>query len=286
MQPQLLESIAPRPFLKWAGGKTKLIPQYSPYFPQKFATYYEPFLGGGAIFFHLLPQRAVLLDINPELVNVYCCVRDRVDELIQRLRDHRDRHCQEYYYFIRGCTCTSAVERAARMIYLNKTCFNGLYRENSRGQFNVPMGRYKNPGIFDPELLYAAAIALQNAEIAVAPFETVLEYANSSQDFIYFDPPYYPISSTSNFTAYNRHSFKPQDQVRLRDTVVELARRGVQVMVSNSDCPFIRDLYRDFYLHPILAARSINSNGNRRGKITELVITSYSVEASLRMTHD
>jgi DNA adenine methylase len=279
MQPQLLESIAPRPFLKWAGGKAKLIPQYSHYFPQKLATYYEPFLGGGAIFFHLLPQRAVLFDINPELVNVYCCVRDRVDELIQKLQDHRDHHCQDYYYFIRACTFSSSVDRAARMIYLNKTCFNGLYRENSKGQFNVPMGRYKNPGIFDPELLYAVAIALQNAEIAVAPFETVLQYANNSQDFVYFDPPYYPISSTSNFTAYNRHTFKPQDQIRLRDTVVELANRGVQVMVSNSDCPFIHDLYQDFNRYPILAARSINSNGNRRGKITELVITSYPVDA-------
>ncbi len=279
MQPQLLESIAPRPFLKWAGGKTKLIPQYSHYFPQKFSTYYEPFLGGGAIFFHLLPRRAVLFDINPELVNVYCCVRDRVDELIQRLQDHRDRHCQDYYYFIRACTFSSDVERAARMIYLNKTCFNGLYRENSKGQFNVPMGRYKNPGIFDPELLYAVAIALRNAEIAVTPFETVLECATSSQDFVYFDPPYYPISNTSNFTAYNRHAFKPQDQIRLRDAVVELASRGVQVMVSNSDCPFIHDLYQDFNRYPILAARSINSNGNRRGKITELVITSYPVEA-------
>lgn len=278
MQPQLLESLAPRPFLKWAGGKTKLIPQYSHYFPRKFATYYEPFLGGGAIFFHLLPRRAVLFDINPELVNVYCCVRDRVDELIQQLQDHRDRHCQDYYYFIRACTFSSELERAARMIYLNKTCFNGLYRENSKGQFNVPMGRYKNPGIFDPDLLYAVAIALQNAEIAVAPFETVLNYAHSSQDFVYFDPPYYPISTTSNFTAYNRHAFKPQDQIRLRDTVVELAKRGVQVMVSNSDCPFIHDLYQGFNLYPILAARSINSNGKRRGKITELVITSYPVE--------
>jgi DNA adenine methylase len=278
MQPQLLEPFPPRPFLKWAGGKTQLIPQYSSFFPRKFATYYEPFLGGGAIFFHLLPPRAVLFDINPELVNVYCCVRDRVDELIRLLQSHRDRHCQDYYYSIRGCTFSSAVERAARMIYLNKTCFNGLYRENSKGQFNVPMGRYKNPGIFDPELLYSAAIALQSAEIAVTPFEQILAYAHTSQDFVYFDPPYYPISATSNFTAYNRFAFKTEDQIRLRDTAIELAGRGVQVMISNSDCPFIRDLYQDFYLHPILATRSINSNGQRRGKIAELVITSYTVD--------
>jgi DNA adenine methylase len=278
MQPQVLVSIPPRPFLKWAGGKSQLIPQYSSYFPRKFATYYEPFLGGGAIFFHLLPGHAVLFDINPELVNVYYCVRNCLDELIQLLQVHRDRHCQEYYYFLRGCNYSSDVERAARMIYLNKTCFNGLYRENSRGQFNVPMGRYKNPGIFDPELLYAAAIALQSADITVAPFERILEFASTSQDFVYFDPPYHPISATSNFTAYNRFAFKPDDQIRLRDTVVELARRGVQVMVSNSDCPFIRDLYQEFNLHPILAARSINSNGQRRGKITELVITSYPVD--------
>jgi DNA adenine methylase len=278
MQSQILRTtIAPRPFLKWAGGKGQLIPQYCAYFPQKYSTYYEPFLGGGAIFFHLLPKRALLIDINEELVNVYQCVRDQLDELIGLLREHRDRHSQEYYYWVRACAFGSRVERAARLIYLNKTCFNGLYRENSKGLFNVPMGRYKNPGIFDPELLRAAAMVLQVAEVRVGSFESILAQARTERDFVYFDPPYFPISTTSNFTSYNRYAFKQEDQIRLRDTFAELAHRGVKVMLSNSDCPFIRDLYQGFNLHPILAGRSINSKSDRRGKIQELLITSYSL---------
>lgn len=265
----------PRPFLKWAGGKGQLIPQYAPYLPRSFATYFEPFLGGGAIFFHLQPQRAVLLDINAELVNVYVQVRDAVEAVIARLHHHRDRHQHDYYYQIRAQQPTCPVERAARLIYLNKTCFNGLYRENSQGQFNVPMGRYKKPAICDPDLLRLASLALQTAHIGHQPFDQVLQAEPTPQDFVYFDPPYHPISATSNFTGYNRYAFQAADQIRLRDTVAELAARQVPVMVSNSDCPFIRDLYRDFYLHPILAARSINSNGNRRGKIAELLITTY-----------
>lgn len=275
MQPQALYATEPRPFLKWAGGKGKLIPQYHQHFPQQCSTYYEPFLGGGAIFFHLQPRQAMLMDINSELVNVYQCVRDRLPELIALLKHHREAHCQAYYYQIRSCIPTIPVERAARLIYLNKTCFNGLYRENSKGQFNVPMGSYKNPGIFDPELLEAASRSLQTATLQVAPFEAVLDYAKTSQDFVYFDPPYFPISATSNFTAYNRYTFKQEDHVRLRDTFVILANRGVKVMLSNSDCEFVRDLYQGFNIQTILAARAINSKATRRGKITELLITSY-----------
>lgn len=275
MQAPLIQSVYPRPFLKWAGGKSRLIPQYTPYFPKRYSTYYEPFLGGGAIFFHLLPTRSLLVDINAELVNVYRCVRDHVDGLIERLRVHRDRHCSEYYYHLRSRHHGSAIERAARLIYLNKTCFNGLYRENSKGQFNVPMGRYKNPGIFDPELLRAVSYALQRTQIEVAPFDLVLDYAQGPRDFVYFDPPYFPLSATSSFTAYSRHTFKQEDQIHLRDTFVELAQRGVKVMLSNSDCPFIHELYQGFNIHTIWAARAINSKASRRGKITELLITSY-----------
>ncbi|MDX2244432.1 MAG: DNA adenine methylase [Leptolyngbyaceae cyanobacterium bins.302] len=275
MQPQVLCSIEPRPFLKWAGGKGKLIPQYSFHFPQNYSTYYEPFLGGGAIFFHLQPRQALLMDINSELVNVYQCVRDRLAELIELLKSHRDAHCHAYYYQIRACIPTAAVERAARLIYLNKTCFNGLYRENSKGQFNVPMGSYKNPGIFDPALLVAASRSLQSAIIQQSAFEAILTHAKTSQDFVYFDPPYFPISATSNFTAYNRYTFKQEDHIRLRDTFATLANRGVKVMLSNSDCPFVRDLYQGFNIRLITAARAINSKATRRGKITELLITSY-----------
>lgn len=275
MQSQALHAIYPRPFLKWAGGKGQLIPQYIPYFPKEFSTYYEPFLGGGAIFFYLLPNCSTLMDINPELVNVFRCVRDRVEELIEQLQQHRDRHAPEYYYQVRACNQGSEVERAARLIYLNKTCFNGLYRENSKGQFNVPIGRYKNPAICDPGLLHAASRALQESQIEISSFEAVLDYAHSNRDFVYFDPPYHPISATSRFTAYNRYSFAQADQIRLRDTFVTLAQRGVKVMLSNSDCPFIRELYKDFTIHTIFASRSINSNINRRGKITEVLVTSY-----------
>lgn len=266
--------ISPRPFLKWAGGKSKLIQQYIPYFPQNFKTYYEPFLGGGAVFFHRRPTTAVLTDINPELINTYCCVRDCVEPLIAILDQHQHKHNEDYYYWVRSNAGTTDIERAARLIYLNKTCFNGLYRENSKGQFNVPIGKYKNPKICHPSLLYSASAALQGAEIKVSSFEDVLKSAHQD-DFVYFDPPYHPISSTSNFTAYSRYSFSKDEQIRLRDVFQELAQRGVKVMLSNSDCEFIRQLYSDFKIHKISATRAINSNAQKRGKISEVLVTSY-----------
>ncbi|MBF2077798.1 MAG: DNA adenine methylase [Synechococcales cyanobacterium T60_A2020_003] len=270
-------SLTPRPFLKWAGGKNQLIPQYSEFFPPSFHTYYEPFLGGGAIFFHLAHRinHAVLTDINPELVNVYRCIRDHVEAVIERLAEHRQNHGKDYYYTMRSLVSTCPIERAARFIYLNKTCFNGLYRENSQGQFNVPIGRYKNPGIFDPDLLCAASAALQSAELFLGSFESVVEQAYTEHDFVYFDPPYYPISPTSSFTKYNRYAFTETDQIHLRDTFRTLASRGVQVMLSNSDCDFIRDLYAGFNIHTISATRLINCNAKRRGKISEVLVTSY-----------
>lgn len=266
--------ISPRPFLKWAGGKSKLIQQYIPYISEEFNTYYEPFLGGGAVFFYFLPKSAVLTDINPELINVYRCVRDKVDPLISLLAEHQHKHNKDYYYQIRQRSYDTDIERAARLIYLNKTCFNGLYRENSQGQFNVPIGQYKNPKICHPDLLYSVSEALQSAQIEVRGFEAVVNYAKSN-DFVYFDPPYYPISNTSNFTSYSRYSFSKDEQIRLRDVFAELAISGVKVMLSNSDCEFIRDLYSDFKIHNISATRAINSNGKKRGKIGELLITSY-----------
>lgn len=265
----------PRPFLKWAGGKGQLLSQYQPFFPTNFDQYYEPFLGGGALFFRLLPRQAVLTDINPELVNVYCCVRDRVEALIDQLAHHHHLHSREHYYKVRSTPSQIAVEQAARFIYLNKTCFNGLYRENSKGEFNVPMGRYKAPRICHPELLRSVSQALRNTEIAVQPFDAVLNLAYTDRDFVYFDPPYYPVSLTSRFTEYNRYTFGQAEQMHLRDTFADLAKRGVHVMLSNSDCPFIRDLYQDFQIYTISAARSINSNAQKRGKITEVLVTSY-----------
>lgn len=268
------QTIVPRPFLKWAGGKSKLIQQYSKFFPQEFNTYYEPFLGGGAVFFHLQPNNAVLTDINTELINVYCCVRDRVESLIETLNEHQEKHNKDYYYLIRSEKYETEIKRAARIIYLNKTCFNGLYRENSQGKFNVPMGKYKNPPICQPDLLRSVSAALQSKEIKVRSFEKVLNDAKKG-DFVYFDPPYHPISATSNFTAYSRDSFSEKDQIRLRDVFAELANLGVKVMLSNSDCELIWELYNNFNIHQVLAARSINSNASKRGKITELLVTSY-----------
>ena len=269
------QPISSRPFLKWAGGKNKLIQQYIPYFPKEFKTYYEPFLGGAAVFFYLNPASATLTDINAELINAYRCVRDNVEELIEILEVHQLRHCKDYYYNVRQCKGVTNVEKAARLIYLNKTCFNGLYRENSKGEFNVPIGKYKNPKICNPVLLRSVSAALRNAQINVRPFEDILNYVNSSDDFVYFDPPYHPLSPTSNFTAYSRYSFSQDDQIRLKQVFAELAERGVKVMLSNSDCKFIRTLYSDFNINSILAARLINSDIMKRGKISEVLITSY-----------
>ncbi len=244
--------VLPRPFLKWAGGKTRLIGQYQPYFPEKFTTYYEPFLGGGAVFFYLAQQhpglQAVLTDINPELINAYRCVRDKVEELILLLEEHQLEHTKDnkdYYYSVRSQSYKKDTEKAARLIYLNKTCYNGLYRENSKGEFNVPIGRYKNPNICQADLLRSVSSLLAPAQIEVRKFDEILDFATSSEDFVYFDPPYYPISATSNFTAYSRDNFKESEQVKLRDIFAELAERGVKVMLSNSNCDFIEKIYSD-----------------------------------------
>ena len=275
MVSQIPQQTYPRPFLKWAGGKTRLISQYKDYFPKHYETYYEPFLGGGAVFFYLQPFQAVLTDINADLILTYRCVRDNLRELITLLQYHQIRHNSDYYYDARNHQSGTDLEKAARFIYLNKTCFNGLYRVNSQGKFNVPVGKYKNPGICQEEVLKLASFALKNVEIKQANFEEVLNYAIGSNDFVYFDPPYYPLNKTSNFTAYSNFCFDENQQIKLRDIFIKLADKGVKIMLSNSDCPFIRDLYSGFNIHTILAARSINSNGQKRGKINELLVTSY-----------
>ena len=271
-------TLSARPFIKWAGGKARLLAQYKPYLPKQFERYHEPFLGGGALFFHLAPHLraagkiAYLSDVNPELVNVYQCVRDRLPSLISLLAEHQEQHSKTHYYSVRQRITTDPIRRAARFIYLNKTCYNGLYRENSKGRFNVPMGRYKNPRICAPELLQAASAALQIAEISQRPFSAVLDKAINADDFVYFDPPYHPLSSTSKFTAYSRYPFGEKEQIALRDIVVELVAKRAQVLASNSDCSFIRNLYNNFEIATITAARSINSKATKRGKITEVLV--------------
>ena len=268
----------PRPFLKWAGGKGKLIAQLSNYLPKPhtYKKYYEPFLGGGAVFFHLQPYAAMLTDVNSELIATYKCVKDYLPELIGLLKVHEHNHSKDYYYDVRQTSVKTDLDKAARLLCLNNTCFNGLFRVNSKGLFIVPLGRYENPSICPIQLLFSASEALQLAQIEQADFSDVLNYATNNDDFVFFDPPYYPISSTSYFTAYSRKAFNEDEQVRLRDTCGELASRGVKVMVCNSDCDFIRELYKDinFKISLIKAPRVINSNIKNRGTIYELLITS------------
>ncbi|MEM6450736.1 MAG: DNA adenine methylase [Cyanobacteria bacterium P01_D01_bin.105] len=267
-----------RPFLKWAGGKARLIEQYKPFLPHSFDRYHEPFLGGGALFFHLAPRlksegkQAFLSDLNPELVNVYQCVRDHLEPLIQCLSEHEQAHSKEHYYTVRATLETEVVARAARFIYLNKTCFNGLYRENAKGLFNVPIGRYKKPRICAPELLRPASAALQIADISERAFPAVVSHVEGKGDFVYFDPPYYPLSETSKFTAYSRYRFAEDKQRELRDLVATLQGKGAYILASNSDCSFIRQLYDGFKVETIAAARSINSKASKRGKITEVLV--------------
>ena len=274
-----LTDLNTKPFLKWAGGKGSLLPQLAPLFPQDFRQYFEPFLGGAAVFFHLKPSGAVLSDLNPRVVDCYVAIRDHVQEVISLLDKLRNTHGKEQYYQARedlNCkTDLSLVERAALQIYLNKTCFNGLYRENRSGHFNVPIGRYQNPRIFDPGNLFAASTLLQRADIKNVPFEQTLEKA-SAGDFVYFDPPYEPISKTSNFVSFTRHGFTSEDQARLATTCKRLDRMGCFFMVSNSNAPLIRELYRGFSQHQIQARRRINSKATRRGPVVELVIRNYS----------
>jgi DNA adenine methylase len=268
----------PRPVLKWVGGKGQLLPELLKRLPQSFNAYHEPFVGGGALFFELASQghitTAYLSDINGSLIDVYLGLRDCVDEVITQLQHHQ--HDRDYYYDIRALRpeSLSLPERAARMIYLNKTCYNGLYRENRRGEFNVPFGRHKNPTICDEPNLRAAAVTLRNVSIERRSFVSVLDYAKEG-DFVYFDPPYYPLSATSNFTGYDRDGFGPDDQRRLRDVFAALRDRGVAAMLSNSDTPFIRELYAGFQIDQVQAARAVNSKANGRGKVAEVIVRNY-----------
>jgi DNA adenine methylase len=268
-----------RPFLKWAGGKTQLLPQFERLYPRRHVRrYLEPFLGSGAVFFHaqprLLPQQSILTDNNDDLIATFSAVKSHVDALIEHLTILKQSHSQDHFYDVRQQQPTGLVERAARLIYLNKTCFNGLYRVNSRGEFNVPFGRYANPGIVDVPALRAASSQLQNADIRVAHFAEVFESADEG-DFVYFDPPYQPLSDTAYFTSYTRAPFSEDDQAQLAEVYRALDTRGCLLMLSNSDTPLIRDLYTGFDVKTVLARRNINSKADRRGPINEVVVLNY-----------
>ncbi|MBI4559192.1 MAG: DNA adenine methylase [Candidatus Hydrogenedentes bacterium] len=272
---------AAEPVLKWAGGKTQLLPRLQAFFPKQFGTYFEPFVGSGAVFFFLRRLYgsfpAELGDANAELINCYQVLRNELGSLIPAIEKHHDSHSLEHYYHVRRLDPTklSSVERAARLIYLNKTCYNGLYRVNARGEFNVPVGSYKNPRIYDERSMAAVADALKGAQLKVADFSDVCDRAKA-RDFIYMDPPYY--SETTGFTGYavsalGEPRFGADEHRRLFQVATDLANRGCYVVVSNSDTFYIRRLYKDFHIHTVEARRAINSNGAGRGPVKELVIT-------------
>lgn len=264
------------PFLKWAGGKRNLMPQIEPYIPTSFNAYFEPFLGGGAMFFCLQPEKAYLNDINSELINAYRCVRYDVDQIIQYLSDFKIAHCDQFYYHARDFIPEDRIERAARFIYLNKTCFNGLYRENSKGLFNVPVGKYKNPNICDVETLQEASRVLNSAWPTLSNESYLRLMARPvKNDFVYFDPPYAPASETANFTGYNASGFTLEDQKTLAAIFTNLVDRGVKCLLSNSDTPIIRELYKEFKIVEIQRKGSINSKGSKRGPVNELLIVGH-----------
>lgn len=277
---EVQKNITTPTFIKWAGGKTQLLSQFEKFFPTQFNRYYEPFLGSGAVFFYikkLYPEKEFFLsDNNPELINCYEFVKNDLEGLLELLREHRSKHNKEYYYSQRNMDINnlSKIESAARFIYLNKTCFNGLFRVNSKGKFNVPIGSYKNPSIFKEKDMVKAHKLLQDVTLKTMLFEEIINFA-LPDDFIYFDPPYYPLSPTSNFTSYTSTSFSEKDQQRLAEVYRELDKKGCLLMLSNSYSNFILELYSDYRIEKVSAKRMINCNGNGRGAIAEAVILNY-----------
>ncbi len=272
-----LSSVA-APFVKWVGGKRSLMDALMRRVPETFENYYEPFIGGGALFFELARRKRLsgvcLSDTNIDLVFAYKVIKKDPAALIEKLKTHAAKHGNEYYYKIRAKSgLEEAVDIAARFIYLNKTGYNGLYRVNSKGKFNVPIGRYKNPAIVQEDNLWACHRTLKNAEIRYGNFDAITPQRD---DFVYFDPPYHPTDETS-FTKYSKLDFTEQDQVRLRDFAVKLHKGGVRVMLSNSDTRFIKDLYKSsvFNIAVVQAPRFVNCKANKRNAVNEVLITNY-----------
>lgn len=274
----------PKPFLKWAGGKTQLLPVLSEHIPGVFDTYYEPFVGAGALFFHLMPNKAVIADINSELINCYAMLANsetalKTLEIIDGFPIN-----QEFFYQLRAADREkdffqkSSAWRAARIIYLNKTCYNGLYRVNGNGEFNAPWGKYKNPKIYCPDNIKAVMDYLQNSSASISISPTDYKFTllcPTYKDFVYLDPPYDVLTETSNFTGYAMGGFHREQQKALKECVDNLTDGNVRVLQSNADTPFIRNLYKDYEIIEVQAKRNINSNADKRGAITELLIKNY-----------
>jgi len=283
MRAAVLPRIAPladpvaAPVVKWVGGKTRLLPELLARIPAKFGRYYEPFAGGAALFFRLAPERAVLADSNADLIGLYTALRTDVTAVIRRLQHHRSEHDERHYYAMRERwndrdVSWPAADRAAAFIYLNKTCFNGLWRVNRSGDFNVPIGRYADPPICVPAALHAAAAVLDRTDLRCGDYQTAVADAERG-DFLYFDPPYDPVTPTANFTSYTAGVFGADEQRALADSARKLVARGCKVMLSNSDTPFMRSIYRGFKIERVKCARAINSDASRRGDVDELLIT-------------
>ena len=269
------------PIVKWVGGKRQLLNDIEEKMPRTFGTYYEPFFGGGAVLFHLQPKKAVINDLNKDLMLTYQVVKDNPNELLESLFKHEN--TSEYFYSIRDKDRSSIfyssmprIDKASRLIYLNKTCYNGLFRVNSSGQFNTPFGAYKNPNIVNEPVIRAVSIYLNQNEVEILTGDFAKAVASAKKgDFVYFDPPYYPMSDTANFTGYNEGGFDDKEQIRLRDLCIELDKKGIYFMVSNSSAKFILDAYKDFNIDYVKARRSVNSNASGRGEIDEVIITNY-----------
>ena len=279
-----------RPFLKWAGGKRQLLPEIRKYVPKRISkhTYYEPFIGGGALLFELQPPKAVINDSNKELINCYQVIKESLDELMEELSKDKYSNSETSYYEMRDLdrsmkkyASLSEVEKAARIIYLNKTCYNGLFRVNSQGQFNVPFGRYKNPNFLDDAVLRAVNKYLNSNDITLLnqDFAEAVKDAKRG-DFVYFDPPYDPVSETASFTGYDVNGFNRDEQQRLKEEFDALHKRGCKVMLSNSCTDFILDLYKHYQdtTKKVRATRSINSNALKRGMVDEVLVLNYEVQ--------
>jgi DNA adenine methylase len=269
------------PFVKWAGGKTQLLPKLDTFIPH-FARYFEPFLGGGALFFHLASRlhfSARLSDANCELVNAYNIVKYDVEGLISVLERHERKYRNSpegYYYSLRSARPSNALESAARFIALNKTCYNGLYRVNANGEFNVPIGKYRNPAVCDRSQLRGASRALNDSDAVVAAldYKKALRKARKG-DFVYLDPPFNPLSATANFVDYTRNGFGEKDQIQLAQLFRELDRRGCMVLLSNSDTAFTRTLYSKFHQSRVEVLRAISCKGSSRTGHRELLVRNY-----------
>lgn len=277
-----------KPFVKWAGGKRQILDKLKKYIPTKFDTYYEPFVGGGALLFDLAPKKAVVNDSNAELMNVYnvLCDYSKYSKMCKLLNKYEANHSEEFYYEIRNMDKEknfkrlSDYKKAARTLYLNKSCFNGLYRVNKKGEFNVPFNKNKKVNTYDGENLLTIHYFLTSNDIKIQclDFEESVKTAKKG-DFVYFDPPY--DSDTSTFNSYTEEGFGKEEQIRLASTFKELSDRGVYVMLSNHNTILINELYKDFNIHIIEAKRSINSKGSKRGNVEEVIITNYEPDTSL-----